>query len=62
MFNLFNRQPNNNLIQQFAKFKQDMQGKDAEKIVKEMLADGRMSQEQFENLKKQAQSLMTILR
>ena len=51
-----------NIIQQFAEFKKTMEGKDPEKIVREMLADGRMTQQQFENLKAQAQSLMTILR
>ena len=53
---------NGNLIQQFAEFKRTMQGKNPEAIVKQMLADGRMSQQQFESLKTQAQSLMTILR
>lgn len=39
-----------------------MQGKDPEKIVKEMLADGRMSKEQFEQLKSQVGNYMSILR
>ena len=59
---LFGNNSNANLIQKFAQFKKDMTGKDPEAIVKQMLADGRMSQEQFEKLKKQASSLMTILR
>ena len=59
---LFGNNSNANLIQKFAQFKRDMVGKDPEAIVKQMLSDGRMSQEQFEKLKKQASSLMTILR
>lgn len=59
---LFGNNSNANLIQKFAQFKRDMTGKDPEAIVKQMLSDGRMSQEQFEKLKKQASSLMTILR
>lgn len=62
MFNIFNPQPNNNLVKQFADFKKQMEGKDAEQIVKQMLADGRMSQDQFEKLKTQAQGLINILR
>lgn len=58
MFN-FN---NTNLLQKFSEFKKQMQGKDAEKIVREMLSDGRMTKEQFENLKKQADALSSILR
>ena len=53
---------NGNLIQQFAEFKRTMQGKDPEAIVKQLPAEGKMSQQQFESLKTQAQSLMTILR
>lgn len=53
---------NGNLLQRFAAFKKQMAGKDPEAIVKQMLADGRMSQEQFEKLKIQAQGLMSILR
>ena len=51
-----------NLLHRFAEFKRQMAGKDPEAIVKQMLADGRMSQAQFENLKSQATNLMTILR
>ena len=51
-----------NIFQQFAEFKKQMAGKNPEAIVRQMLADGRMSQQQFDNLKKQAQGLMAILR
>ena len=53
---------NGNLIQRFAEFKRQMQGMNPEAMVRQMLADGRMSQAQFDNLKSQAQSLMSILR
>ena len=57
-----NGQGNGNLLARFAQFKKDMTGKDPEKIVKQMLADGRMSQDQFSKLKDQATNLMAILR
>lgn len=44
-----------NVVQQFMQFKQQMQGKDPQKIVEQMLADGQMSQQQFEQLKQQAE-------
>lgn len=56
------QQSRGNILQQFAQFKRMMQGKNPEQMVKEMLSSGRMSQEQFENLKSQAQSLSAILR
>lgn len=54
--------PNNQMamLQQFQQFKQQMQGKDAQKIVEQMLADGRMSQQQFEQLKQQVETLKGI--
>jgi hypothetical protein len=53
---------NQNLIQKFAEFKKTMEGKDPEAIVKQLLAEGKMTQQQFENFKQQASSLMSILR
>ena len=55
--------PNNPLamIQQFNQFKQSMQGKDPEAMVNELLRSGKMSQAQFEQLKTQAQSFMSLL-
>lgn len=54
--------PNNPaaMIQQFTQFKQQMQGKDPQKIVEQMLADGRISQQQFEQLKQQAEQFKGI--
>lgn len=55
--------PNNPaaIIQQFTQFKQQMQGKDPQKIVEQMLADGRMSQQQFEQLKAIAENFKGVL-
>ena len=57
--------PNNTPIQmlrQFAEFKKQLQGKDPQAIVQELLKSGKMSQAQFEQLKQQAQSLQGILK
>lgn len=62
LFKTTGNQGSGNILQRFAEFKRSMQGKDPEAIVKQMLADGRMTQQQFEQLKRQAESLMTILR
>lgn len=57
-----NAMPNSpmNVVQQFMQFKQQMQGKDPQKIVEQMLADGQMSQQQFEQLKQQAEQFKGI--
>lgn len=57
-----NNNANANMIQKFAEFKKTMEGKDPEAIVKQLLSEGKMTQQQFENLKQQASSLMSILR
>lgn len=49
-----------NVVQQFMQFKQQLQGKDPQKIVEQMLADGQMSQQQFEQLKQQAEQFKGI--
>ena len=49
-----------NVVQQFMQFKQQIQGKDPQKIVEQMLADGRMSQQQFAQLKQQAEQFKGI--
>ena len=54
--------PKDNLIRQFADFKKQMEGKNAEEIVKQLLKEGKMTNEQFESYKAQAQGLMSILR
>lgn len=56
--------PNNPLvmISQFNDFKKQMAGKDPKAMVEELLKSGKMSQQQFEQLKEQAQSLSSILK
>lgn len=50
------------MIQQFNQFKKTMQGKNPQQIVMGLLNSGAMSQEQFEKLKKQAQTLQGFLK
>ena len=49
------------MIQQFAEFKKQMEGKNSRAIVEDLLKSGKMSAEQFEALKKDATSLQSIL-
>lgn len=51
-----------NMIQQFQQFRQQMQGKDPQAIVTDLLNSGKMSQQQFEQLKAQAQQMQKFLR
>ena len=50
------------MLQQFNQFKQSMAGKDPEAMVNELLRTGKMSPEQYEQLKQQAQTFMQFLR
>ena len=50
------------MMQQFNQFRQQMQGKNPQQIVEQLLQNGQMSQQQFEQLKQQAQGLMGILK
>lgn len=50
------------MLKQFNEFKRSMQGKDPQKIVMDLLNSGRMSQQQFELLKQQAQQLQDFLK
>ena len=52
----------NNLLARFAEFKRQMAGKDPEAMVRQMLADGRMTQAQFDSLKSRVNDFMAILR
>lgn len=62
MLNQLNSQNPVQMLQRFAQFKQSMQGKDPEAMVNELLRSGKMSPQQFEQLKSQAQSFMNLLR
>ena len=50
------------MISAFQDFKKQMQGKNPEKIVKDLIASGKMSQQQFEELKKEARTRTNILK
>lgn len=50
------------MVQQFNQFKKTMQGKNPQQIVMGLLNSGAMSQQQFEELKKQAQTLQGFLK
>ena len=50
------------MLQQFNQFKKNMAGKDPEAMVNELLRTGKMSPEQYEQLKQQAQTFMQFLR
>ena len=50
------------MLQQFAQFKQQMQGRDPRAMVEQLLASGKMTQQQFDQLKQQAQMLQGFLK
>ena len=50
------------MLQQFAQFKQQMQGRDPKAMVEQLLASGKITPQQFEQLKQQAQTLQHFLK
>lgn len=50
------------MIAEFRKFAAGMTPKKAQQQIQEMLADGRMSQDQFQQLQRQAQEFARFLR
>ena len=50
------------MMQNFAQFKRMMQGRNPQQMVQNLLQSGQMTQEQFEQLKQQANELQKILR
>lgn len=57
--------PSNNplaMIAEFRKFAAGMTPQRAQQQIQEMLADGRMSQDQFQQLQRQAQEFMRFLK
>ena len=57
--------PSNNplaMIAEFRKFAAGMTPQKAQQQIQEMLADGRMSQDQFQQLQRQAQEFMRFLK
>ena len=58
------RRPNNPIamMAEFRKFAANMTPQKAQQQIQEMLADGRMSQDQFQQLQRQAQEFARFLR
>lgn len=58
------RQPQNPLqmLQQIQKFKQSLNGKDPHAIVQGLLDSGQMTQEQFNQLKQQAEQIVGMFK
>lgn len=50
------------LLAQFAEFKRQMVGKNPQAMVEQLLQSGKMSHQQFEQLKQQATMMQTILK
>lgn len=50
------------MVQQFSQFKRMMQGRNPQQIVQNLLQSGQMSQDQFDQLKQQADALRNLLR
>ena len=53
-----NRQPN--MMQQFQSFMQQMQGKDPNAMIQELVSSGRVSQQQLDAAQKQAQQMASM--
>lgn len=54
--------PQMNTLKQFNQFKQQMAGKDPQAIITDLLNTGKMTPQQFENLKAQAMEMQKFLR
>lgn len=52
----------NNMINQFMQFRNQLGNKNPEKVVKDLLASGKMTQEQFNRLQAQAKQLEPLLK
>ena len=66
MMEMLNRsaRPNNpiQMVAEFRKFAQGMTPQKAEQQIKQMLSDGRLSNEQFQSLHEQAKQFMQFLK
>lgn len=51
-----------NMLIEFAKFKKQMQGKDAKAMVDDLRASGKMSEQQYQQLVNKAQTLKDFLK
>ena len=53
---------NNNILNQFMQFKQQLGNKNPQDIIQELISSGKMSQEQFNRLQTQAKQLEPLLK
>ena len=64
--NVMNSAPQGNnpvvMLQQFNQFKQLMRGRDPQQMINELIRQGKMTPEQLEQLKQQAQEIAHYLR
>lgn len=56
------RDPMSSMIESFSRFRQQMAGKDPQKLIDELIASGRMSREQYERLMQQAKQLSQMMK
>lgn len=57
IFNALNAQQQPNIMQNFQSFMQQMRGKDPNSIISQMVASGRVSQAQLDQVQRQAQQM-----
>lgn len=54
--------PQNNMVQQFYKFKQEMQGKNPTEEINKLLQSGAINQQQLNQAQQMAQQMMNMFR
>ena len=52
--------PQNNFVMQFPKFMQQMRGKDPNAMINELVASGKVSQQQLNQVQQQAQQMASM--
>ena len=62
LFNALGGVPNNNIIQQFHAFRQQMQGKNPYEEINKLLQSGAISQGQLNEAQQMAQQMQSIFR
>ncbi len=60
IFDALGGKPNNNMLQQFQAFKQQMQGKNPHEEINKLLQSGAISQEQLNQVQQMAQELQAM--
>lgn len=60
IFDALGGKPNNNMLQQFQAFKEQMQGKNPHEEINKLLQSGAISQEQLNQVQQMAQELQAM--